>query len=250
MPHNSSALTHAQIEAGFHQSLWIPQTPDGLGAGSDNDRRFAVYRNNVQTALTRALGQRFLVVERLVGSEFFTAMARVFAQAHPPSNPVLLDWGQEFPAFLEGFPPVANLPYLPDVARIELARGRAYHAADHQPVDPAALAVADPTPLRFRFAPSVQAFVSSFPAVSIWAMNQPGAQKRPLPAGSEYALIARGQDLEAMTVPLEAPAHAMLTALMGGATLGEAATHMPDPTPLLTLLLSHGLITDIEGDIT
>jgi hypothetical protein len=67
-------------------------------------RRFAVYRNNVQHGLTRALAARFPVVEALVGAEFFTAMARVFAAEAPPRDPVLLRWGDAFPASSTAFP--------------------------------------------------------------------------------------------------------------------------------------------------
>jgi hypothetical protein len=41
------------------------------------DRRFAVYRNNVAAGLANALAARFPVVKRLVGDEFFRAMAHI-----------------------------------------------------------------------------------------------------------------------------------------------------------------------------
>ena len=106
---------HAGIEAGLHAALWSPQTPEGLNC-STPDRRFAVYRNNVQHGLSVALATRFPVIERLVGADFFAATARVFAAQHPPETPVLQDWGEAFPTFLAGFEPAAELPYLADVA--------------------------------------------------------------------------------------------------------------------------------------
>ena len=39
------------------------------------------------------------MIETLLGAAFFAQTARVFAAAHPPQSPVLLDWGA---AFLEG----------------------------------------------------------------------------------------------------------------------------------------------------
>ena len=239
--------THAAMEARFQKALWTLDTPAGLGQAEALDRRFLVYRNNVQHGLCSALAQRFVVVERLVGADFFAAMARVFAAENPPATPVLIDWGQEFPAFLEGFPPVATLRYLPDVARLELARGRAYHAADSRVADPAALMSGDPSGLRLRLAPSVAAFGSVWPAVSIWQNNQPGAANNPLPAGPEYALIARTPGFEVLLSALDAGQFDFLRTLQKGRSLGEAAQHC-DPTPVLALLLQHGLITDIEGD--
>lgn len=238
---------HAMMQARFQAALWSPETPEGLGAACANDRRFLVYRNNVQHGLCSALRQRFPVVDRLVGTEFFTAMARVFAARHPPETPVLIDWGGEFPAFLQGFPPVAKLPYLPDVARLELARGRAYHAADAPTADPAALLSGDPSGLRLTLAPSVSAFASRFPAVTIWANNQPGTSQQPVPKGPEYALIGRTPHFDVPVLALDAAQHAILVALLDGAPLGEAAADH-DPTVLLALLLQHGLITAITGE--
>eukprot|EP01036_Dinobryon_divergens_P055409 gene55409-73990_t len=77
-------------------------------------QRFAVYRNNVAHSLTRALARRFPVVERLVGLEFFTAMARLYIEADLPASPQLFLWGEGFARFLQGFPPVRSLAYLPD----------------------------------------------------------------------------------------------------------------------------------------
>lgn len=235
---------HAAIEAGLHAALWAPQTPGGL-VGAQTDRRFAVYRNNVQHGLSRALAARFPVIERLVGADFFAATARVFAAQHPPRTPVLLEWGGTFPGFLETFEPAVTLPYLPDVARLEWLRGRAYHAADAAPADPALLAAFRPETLRLTLAPSVAAFASRWPALSIWAVNQPGATARPLPPGPQFALIGRAPDHAVIVAPLDQAQHGLLRALIQNCPLAEAAS---DPAPLLALLIRHGLIAAITGD--
>jgi hypothetical protein len=241
--------THSEMQETFHAALWQADPPAGLAAqpGGEGAQRFAVYRNNVQHGLTRALAARFPVVERLVGAEFFAAMARVFIAASPPRNPVLLRWGDDFGDFLERFPPVAHLPWLGDVARLEFTRGRAYHAADSAPAPPEALAIADPADLRLTLHPSAELFTSRFPAVGIWQMNQPGAARRPLGTGPDHALIGRGPDFAVIVEPLDAGTHAVLAALFAGDTLGDAATHA-DPTAALTLLLRHGLITDTRTE--
>ena len=235
---------HAATQAAFHAALWRPDPPEGLTAPAPEEvaRRFAVYRNNVQHSLTRALAARFPVVEALVGRDFFTAMARVFMAEAPPRSPVLQDWGGALPRFLDGFPPVAHLPWLGDVARLEWARGVAVHAADATPVPTEALAAPDPAPLRLRLHPSVTLYRSAHPAVTIWQAHRPGATRGPLPPGPEHALIGRQPDFAVVVVPVDAGSHAVLTALAAGETLGHAATQA-DPTPALTLLLRHGLIT-------
>ena len=131
-------------QSAFAQALLDPDAavPEGVVGpdGRPDAKRFAVYRNNVASSLTRALEAAFPVVQKLVGTEFFGAMAQIYLRAHPPLDRRLMLYGQSFPAFLEGFPPVAQLGYLPDVARLEQAMRESYHAADSMPIAPDALA--------------------------------------------------------------------------------------------------------------
>ncbi len=118
----------------FAQAVQDPASalPQGLTSkgGRNDPLRFAVYRNNVHVSLVNALTKGFPVVRALVGEEFFTAMARVFVGQTKPSSPMLFQYGENFPDFIAEFPPAASLPYLSDVARLECAWTRAYHAAD------------------------------------------------------------------------------------------------------------------------
>lgn len=243
-----SPVDHRAFARDFHAALASDQMPGGLTAPDPGDlhARFAVYRNNVAHSLNRALARRFPVIERLVGAEFFAAMAAEFIRQHPPASPVLILWGEAFPGFLAEFPPVAGLPYLPDVARIEYARGRAYHAADIQPLDgAAALAVSEPAGLRLRLSPSVQVLDCSHPAVSIWQANQPGGDPAVQAQGAEWALIFRQRDFQVPVRRITPGEAAFLGALLVGRRLGTAATLLTDPTPMLALLLSEGLIAEV-----
>jgi hypothetical protein len=239
--------SHAAQQDAFQAALWRQDAPAGLTAPAMQEvaQRFAVYRNNVLHSLTRALAARFVVVEQLVSPAFFTAMARVHIAQEPPQSPVLLGWGATFGDFLDGFAPVAHLPFLGDVARLEFIRGRAYHAADTTVADPAALQGGDPAALRLTLHPSVTLFRSSHPAVQIWQSHQPDSPRRPLAAGPDHALISRTPDFRVIVVPLDQDTHAVLRAIAAGETLGAAASHA-DPTAALTLLLQHGLIADIH----
>ncbi len=125
-------------EATFSAALLDPARPCPAGLvawnGSDPAPRLAVYRNNVVASLIDALATTFPVVHQLVGTDFFRAMAAVFVRQAPPSSPVLARYGDGFAAFVRHFGPAAGLPYLADVACLEFARVRAYHAADATPV--------------------------------------------------------------------------------------------------------------------
>jgi hypothetical protein len=238
---------HAAIQAGFRAALWAETPPAGLIAPDPSEvaERFKVYRNNVFHSLTRALAARFPVIEQLVGLQFFAALARAYLASSPPQDPVLLHWGESFAPFLDQFPPVAHLPFLGDVARLEYARGRASHAADATTISPEALSSDNLETLCLALHPSVSLFRAQTPAVQIWHQHQPGQTRQPLNAGPDHALIARRPDFAVIVQPVDAGSFAVLTSLHAGAPLGQAAQHA-DPTRALTLLLSHGLIVDAQ----
>jgi hypothetical protein len=128
------------------------------------------------------------------------------------------------------------------VARLELARGRAYHAADAAPVPTEALQTPDLETLLLVLHPSVVLFASPHPAVRIWQAHQDGARPSgPMDPGPDHALVARDPGFAVLVAQIDAGTHAVLAALAEGQQLGQAAT-LADPTAALTLLVRHGLI--------
>src|SRR4051812_29625274 len=96
--------------------------------------RLNIYRNTYKMALTNALRLCYPAVHRLVGEEFFAAVAQDFIAASPPCSASLDEYGAAFPDFLARIPSAAALPYLADVARLDWAVHRALHAADADPL--------------------------------------------------------------------------------------------------------------------
>jgi hypothetical protein len=225
------------------------QVPAGLtdGAGRAAGRRFSVYRNNVTASLIEALECAFPVIARLVGGQFFRAMAAEFARAHPPRSPLIMLYGRDFPRFLESFGPVSHLPYLPDVARLEQARREAYHDADARPVDGSALALApeDLAAARLSLAPSLRLVRSRFPIHSIWKANTSGGPK-PVFAPEDVIVTRPALDPVVTLLP---EGSEVLEALMAGATIEEAAAGEAESAlaPLFAALVHGGAITAIEG---
>ena len=191
-------------------------------------KRFAVYRNNVVVSLVNALRAKFPATERIVGDEFFAAMARIFVTAHPPRSKILHTYGDDFGDFIAAFEPAAALPYLADVARLEAARTRAYHAADAPPLAPAALSNIEPQTiglLRLTLHPSLQVLRSPHPAVTIWAMNAGETELGPVENdAAEDALVLRPA-LDVTVRALPPGGAAFLLALADGGTLADAAEH-------------------------
>lgn len=217
-------------QAEFARSLLKAEVPPPSlvrsSNGAETERRFAVYRNNVVVGLVRALESRFPVVARLVGEEFFRAMAQVYVTQDPPRSPILFRYGSTFPDFVAGFAPAAEVPFLADVARLELARGRAYHAADVRPLPPEAFASLDADRLTVtgvRLHPSVEILTSPFPVVSIWRAHQEESEPRLTNFEGEAALILR-PDLDVEVHLLPRGGYQFLSALHQGASFSRAAT--------------------------
>lgn len=240
----------------FRAALLDPDrpTPEGLidPQGRPAGARFNVYRNNVTVSLTEALRQAFPVLRKLVGDDFFTAMAHEFLRAHPPQSPLMMFYGDEMPDFLEGFPPVAHLGYLPDIARLEGAIRHAYHAADVAPVPADELAQLAPEALvaaRLDLAPSLRLIRSNWPIHGIWSANTQGTAA-PKATTAEDVLVTR-PEFDPIPQLLPRGAAPFVASLMAGQTVGTAldAGAAFDLSATLGLLIGAGAITKIKpGD--
>ncbi|MBV9590039.1 MAG: putative DNA-binding domain-containing protein [Hyphomicrobiales bacterium] len=201
--------------------------PPGLTSCSSArpTRRFAIYRNNVLFGLSGALAARYPATQQIVGEEFLNAMAKEFVLRHPPSSPVLLEYGRGFAEFVESFEPASELTYLPDVIRLEDLRTRAYHAADVTPLLAQEIASLAPEKLGdivFAAHPSAAILRSPHPVVTIWAMNS--GEQDPSPIENwvgEDALVVRPQQLVHVH-RLPTGGATFLDALMSGSPLGAA----------------------------
>lgn len=211
----------------FAKDLLAPDraVPDFVAKTNDQPsvRRFNIYRNNVMVSLTDSLLESYPVVAALVGEEFATAMARVYAGDHLPRSPVLLDYGAGYGDFIESFEPANSLPYLADVARLEWLWSRAYYAADCKPLAIDALTAfeeADYVDLRFSFCPAVQLLASDHPVLAIWtAHQQEEGEKLKIEPEGQNVLVTRPQ-WEVEIRVLDRGLYAFLVALREGKTLG------------------------------
>ena len=213
----------------FVRALLDPELPPPKGVeashGFPPERRFAVYRNNVCVGLVDALAERFPICLQLVGDEFFRAMAQCYMRERLPRTPMLFEYGDAFATFVSEFEPARELPYLPDVARLEYAVGAAYHAADAAPLSLDFLRALPYERLDSATAvlhPSTQVVASEHPIVSIWRRHMSDEKMKPLELDrSEEALVVRPE--LAISVSMLPPGgSAFVDALRNGRTFGEA----------------------------
>ncbi len=249
-----------------------PHAPYGTAGpdGKPSAARFAIYRNNVLVGLCEALKAAYPVVCRIVGDEFFRAMARAYAMSEPPQSPIMLNYGAGFPSFIRAFDPAAQLPYLNDVARLEWAWVEAYHAAEAGSLGRSELASLDSQRAHavvFKLHPSTRIVRSPFPSLTIWRTNVANGvpEAVDLHSGGEDALLTRPvAEVEVRQLPLGAAA--FIQALEAGATVsGDTACALDDepsfdlPSAITGLIesgaiagydIEAGLYSDEEGSYT
>jgi hypothetical protein len=230
--------------------------PDFLRArtGAALAARFNVYRNNVHSSLSEALLAAFPVTARLVGEEFFRALARDFLRLQPPRSAALHDYGGELPAFIRQLAEAAP-PYLADVAALEHAWWRAYGAADAPSLAAGDLATMTGDQLltwRAQLHPATQLIASAHPVHGIWAAHQTqGEPTAPAYWGPECALITRPA-MQVQVRHITCGQHAFLAALATGATLESGAEVALgrdagfDPGTTLLLAIEAGAIQELH----
>jgi hypothetical protein len=207
----------------------------------------SVYRNTIVKGCVDALAANFPTVQSMVGEDWFRAAAALFAREAPPTRAALLDYGEAFPAWLERFPPAADVPYLAGTAHLDRLWTEALFATEAPSLDAAALSKLAPEALvetRLALHPSVRfaAFDAGLP--SLWRAARDGAEDLELSETPETLLLVRRDEAVASRV-VGAAETAFLRACRDGLTAGEAAqaAACADPdTPFASLFAA--LIAD------
>jgi hypothetical protein len=186
------------------------------GPGERVLARLAVYRGNVVGASGKALAGAYPITGKIVGEQFFEGLAREYLRRHPSKSGDLNEFGGSFPAFLAQFPHTQDLPYLPDVARMEWLAHRAYYAADRRPLEIERLAS-----MRVAFGPACAIMQSRWPLARIWEVHQDdfdGEFSVDLDAGPQKILVYRPR-FRVLVAALPEPHYRFLEALASGMPL-------------------------------
>ena len=217
------------FQAELVRMLQAPAQPLSGARAAPLPRGITVHRNTVVKGLVDALADNYPTVERLVGRDWFVACAAEYARAFPPAVPMLALYGAGFADYLAGFGPAAQLPYLPDVARVDRLWTEVHFARDAEPLAGDALARLPLSQLfeqRLALHPAARFGWFKHSAATIWFRNRPPT---PVPTALEIdgadegALLTRPRGA-VECVQIDATAYAFLTRIREGASLGEAAT--------------------------
>ena len=137
------------------------------------------------------------MTRKAVGAEFFEGMAREYVRRYPSNSGDLNVYGEAFSHFVAEFAHTQDLPYLPDVTRVEWLAHRAYYAKDTPLVDVvrfAAIPEDEWEGLQPVLAPACALLESRWPLARIWQVHQDdyvGEFSVDLDAGPDRILIYR-----------------------------------------------------------
>lgn len=132
-----------------------------LPSGLDPAQRIQIHQNNYRQTLTSALLALFPIAQVFVGEPFMKAALSRYVASEPPSEAVLARYGAGAAAFLEAFPPVAQVPYLPDIVRLEWFIHELQVSAEQE-------TASDATGEALRISPNVRIVDSAYPVLNLW----------------------------------------------------------------------------------
>lgn len=188
--------------------------------------RLSIYRNNVLYSLSEALASLYPVTRRIVGEDFFRALAKDYVLAYPPQDPVLTFYGEYFPEFIAKCENCQHLLYLKDASQLEWHCQCALHGADATIFEPATLSNMDAealSNLKLTLHPTATFLWSNFPVDQIWEENQ--KQEVEIINVNEsdkcYLLIYR-KDLQVQVVNLQPTVYYLLISLDAGKSISDA----------------------------
>ena len=208
--------TQAPTEAGLFQ-----------GKPDDTFERLALYRGNTLAAAKKALGAAYPITIKIVGAEFFEGLAREYVRRYPSNSGDLNDYGEALSHFVAEFTHTQDLPYLPDVTRMEWLAHRAYYAKDAQSLDLHRFASISENAwgeLQPVLAPSCALLESRWPLARIWQVHQDdyvGEFSVDLDAGPDRILIYRPR-FRVEVASVSAGAYRFLQRAKSGASIARA----------------------------
>jgi len=225
---NLSALLLVAEIPELHKLMDVLVMPPGTSANPSEHtlQRLGIYRNNVLYSLSQAMAAQFPIVKKLVGDNFFFALARDYIREQPPHEPSLTFYGDTFPAFIAEHEHCQVLPYLPDVATLEWQCQKTLHAADAPVLTTEQLSTIDPSQLgelTLSLQPGATLMCSDWPIDRIWRENL-GEEANTIDLNVEKnaGLLIYRRQWQATVVCLIPSAYCMLARLNDGHSISKS----------------------------
>lgn len=217
--------------------------------GQEREERIAIYRNNVFSGLISALADIYPTVEKIVGNAMFQQLARKYFSKNPPGDAAMVKLGADFPAFLIPLPICETLPYLQDMALLDLMYHRSHHAPASSIISADDLMSYDPVELgrkQVKLKASSSFLSSSYAIFDIWQLNHSTTPPDTVDMNTAQDVVVTRNDFRVEIIKVDKMVTTFLKALRKGASLEEALSRAIDneasASHLIQFLLENRLI--------
>ena len=189
--------------------------------------RLRAYAGGYPARISEALAQDHPALAHVLGRRELSALVLRYLPHVPAGLRSLDDVGSALPAFLEADPATRDFPFAPDLARLEQAVRRAFHARELEPFDAAPLAgwtLEDWSAATLTFQPSVAVVRSAWPIHDLWRARDVPVEEIDidLVERPDRVLVHRF-GFQVVCESIAEVEAAALEALLGGASLGSTA---------------------------
>ncbi|MDO6712549.1 DNA-binding domain-containing protein [Aliiglaciecola sp. 2_MG-2023] len=212
---------------GYVQTGDIQDVTEHLDDGQ-NKLRLAVYRNTFISSCIDALQRKYPSAEKLLGEDFFKTLTRQFCLTNPPTSPVLAEYGEIFPEYLNDFLQHNHpeLRYLWDICKLDRAWHHAYFADDKPSLgqDEIESLIEDIESKSLSLHPSVQLIKNDWSVSSLWAQLRVSnlSEQVAIENTTENLLLWRDNSSILHRVISESES-LFISSIYAGRTLGQAA---------------------------
>ncbi len=201
----------------------VELNPQGDAPGVE---RLAVYADGYMARVEEALAEVYETLRHVVGRTAFQKLAASYARRYPSHDYNLSLVGRHLPDHIAGLPAVGELPFLPDLARLEWLVAQAFHAFDQSPMETAQMAgwsLEDWERAQVIFQPSVGSISSAWPILDIWqAREKPVEEIRIELVNRPQQVIVFRHGHQVCCALLKEHQQALLGQLLRGQPLGSA----------------------------
>jgi hypothetical protein len=201
--------------------------PQGGVSGLD---RLEVYAQGYIARIHEALTESYQAVGQVLGHEMFVKLAEDYANHYPSEDYNLSLAGRHLSSFLKVYDAVRELPFLPDLARLEWEITEAFHAFEHSAESLemlGSLTEADWEKIKIEFQPHVHILKSDWPVWDIWQVRKEPVEKIKIDLiGRSQQILIYRKDWRVKCESVSMSQFLLLEGLLQSKTLGEAAERL------------------------